>query len=91
MRNIIAMLFKTCLVLFLLGGTCLVFGQLGGLLFQNGEIVIKTWDIFANATFIISALGGILGFVLGYLPEEKTEELESFSSNEFSERLENVR
>lgn len=91
MRNIIAALFKMCLVLFLLGGTCLVFGQLGGLLLQNGDMVIKTWDVFANPTFIISAIGGILGFILGYFPKEKTEEVDLYSSDEFSEEVENVR
>lgn len=90
-RNIIATLFKTCLVLFLLGGTCLVFGQLGGLLLQNGEIVIKTWDTFANPTFIISAIGGVLGFILGYFPKEIKEEVDFISPEEFSENVENVR
>ncbi|WP_046128677.1 hypothetical protein [Bacillus thermotolerans] len=91
MRNIIAALFKTCLVLFLLGGTCLVFGQLGGLLLQNGEMVVKTWDIFADPTFTISAVAGILGFILGYFPKEKANGADLYSSDEFSEKIENVR
>ncbi len=91
MRNIIAVLFKTCLVLFLLGGTCLVFGQLAGLILQNGNLVIKTWDIFANTTFIISAIAGIFGFILNYLPKDKIVEDDMYSSDEFSEELKSAR
>ncbi|WP_121610809.1 hypothetical protein [Mesobacillus foraminis] len=91
MRNILANLFKICLVLFLFGGTCLVIGQLGGLLLQNGDMVIKTWDLFANPTFAISAVGGIIGFILGYFPEEVTEKVDLYSSEEYCEQVENVR
>lgn len=91
MRNIIAILFKTCLIVFLLGGTCLVIGQMAGLILGSGDLIIKTWDIFANPTFIVSAIAGICGFILGYLPEDKTVENDMYSSDEFSEELENVR
>ncbi|MDT2048576.1 hypothetical protein ACR3I8_20640 [Priestia flexa] len=91
MRNIIAFLFKTCLLLFLAGGTCLVFGQLAGILFQKGYLIQKSWDIFATPTFMISALAGILGFILGYLPNEKLNEGHAYSSDEFDEKLEHVR
>lgn len=91
MRNIIAFLFKTCLLLFLIGGTCLVFGQLAGVLFQKGHIVVKTWEVFANPTFMISAIAGIFGFILGYFPKEKEDEEVAYSSDEFSEELEHVR
>ena len=74
MKNILIFLFKFCLILFLFGGTCLVFGQLAGLLLQNGDFVIKTWDIFANPTFILSALAGLIGFILGYFPKENIVE-----------------
>lgn len=90
MRNVLVILFKTCLVLFLFGGTCLVLGQLGGLILQNGDMVIKAWDIFANPTFIISAIGGVLGFILGYMPKKKTDEVKQSSSDEFNEDLERV-
>jgi hypothetical protein len=91
MRKIIAFLFKTCLVLFLIGGTCLVLGQLAGVLLQKGDLIVKTWDVFANPTFMISAIAGIFGFILGYYPKEKVEEEEAYSSDEFSEELEYVR
>ena len=91
MRNIIAVLFKTCLEVFLLGGTCLVFGQLAGLILQNGDLVIKTWDIFANPTFTISAIAGIFGFILNYLPKDKIVEADMYSSDEFSEELKSAR
>lgn len=101
MRGIIAFLFKTCLLLFLVGGTCLVFGQLAGVLFQNGNLIVKSWEIFANPTFMISAIAGIFGFILGYLPKEIANEdnvstnnnsnLKLNSSDEFDEELELVR
>lgn len=90
MRNIFVVLFKTCLVLFLFGGTCLVLGQLGGLILQSGDMVIKAWDIFANPTFVISAIGGVLGFILGYMPKDKVDEVEQYSSDEFDEEVEKV-
>ncbi|MFC7688002.1 hypothetical protein [Ureibacillus sp. GCM10028918] len=91
MRNIIAFLFKTCLMLFIVGGTCLVLGQLAGLLFQKGDWIIKSWELFANPTFIISAIAGIFGFILGYFPKEKANEETVYSSDEVSEELELVR
>lgn len=91
MRKIFAFLFKTCLLLFLISGTCLVLGQLAGLLFQNGDLIIKTWDLFANPTFMISAIAGIIGFILGYYPKEKMVEENTYSSDEFNEELELVR
>jgi hypothetical protein len=91
MRNIIAVLFKTCLVVFLLGGTCLVFGQLAGLILGNGDLIMKTWDIFANPTFIVSAIAGVFGFILGYLPKGKSMEVDMYPSDEFSDELKNAR
>jgi hypothetical protein len=91
MRKIIAFLFKTCLLLFLIGGTCLVLGQLAGVLFQKGNLIVKTWELFANPTFMISAIAGIFGFILGYYPKEKVDEEDVYSSDEFSEELEHVR
>ncbi|WP_404332257.1 hypothetical protein [Mesobacillus maritimus] len=85
MRNIIAFLFKACLVVFLLGGTCLVFGQMAGLIFGNGDLIIYTWDIFAYPTFIFSAIAGVLGFILGYLPKDKSTEVDMYSLEEFRE------
>lgn len=91
MKKIFTFFFKTCLVLFLISGTCLVFGQLAGLLFQNGDLIIKTWDLFANPTFMISAIAGIFGFILGYYPKEKVAVENAYSSDEFNEELELVR
>lgn len=87
----IAFLFKTCLLLFMIGGTCLVLGQLAGILFQKGDWIIKSWELFANPTFIISAIAGIFGFILGYFPKEKVDEERVYSSDEVSEELELVR
>lgn len=87
----IAFLFKTCLLLFIIGGTCLVFGQLAGILFQKGDWIIKSWELFANPTFIISAIAGIFGFILGYFPKEKVNEEAIYSSDEVNEELELVR
>ncbi|SIR20689.1 hypothetical protein [Domibacillus enclensis] len=91
MRKLLATLFKLCLVLFLSGGTCLVAGQIGGLLLQNGDMVTRTWNLFANPTFTISAIGGVLGFILSYFPAEKAEEAEQYASNEWNENVENIR
>lgn len=91
MRNIIVFLFKTCLLMFIIGGTCLVLGQSAGILFQKGDWIIKSWEIFANPTFIISAIAGIFGFILGYFPKEKEEKAKVYSSGEVNEELELVR
>ncbi|MBD8025056.1 hypothetical protein H9636_00160 [Ureibacillus sp. Re31] len=94
MKKYIAFLFKTCLLLFLIGGTCLVFGQLAGLLFQRGEWIVKSWEMFAEPTFMISAIAGIFGFILGYYPKKevtKVNEVEKSSSNELSEEFELIR
>lgn len=90
MKKLLTVLFKVCLILFLLGGTCLVFGQLAGLIFQNGELVIKTWDIFANPTFILSALAGLIGFILGYFPKENSVEEHIVTSQEEYEEMRSV-
>ncbi|MEK9198202.1 hypothetical protein [Ureibacillus sp. FSL E2-3493] len=94
MKKYITFLFKTCLLLFLFGGTCLVFGQLAGLLFQKGEWIVKTWELFAEPTFMISAIAGIFGFILGYYPKKEVNEVnevEESSSNKMSEEFELVR
>ncbi|PMC34406.1 hypothetical protein CJ195_23430 [Bacillus sp. UMB0899] len=90
MKNILIFLFKFCLILFLLGGTCLVFGQLAGLIFQNGDLVMKTWDIFANPTFILSALAGLIGYILGYFPKENIAEEHIITSHEANEEIRSV-
>ncbi|WP_226530743.1 hypothetical protein [Metabacillus niabensis] len=90
MKKILIFLFKVCLILFLLGGTCLVFGQLAGLIFQNGDLVIKTWDIFANPTFILSALAGLIGFILGYFPKETCVEEHIVTHQEEYEEMRSV-
>ncbi|TDQ33432.1 hypothetical protein [Aureibacillus halotolerans] len=82
MRNVLVKLFKICLVLFLAGGTCLVIGQLAGVIFQSGYLIEQSWDLFANPTFIISAVAGIIGFIIGYFPAEKTEDEEENASGE---------
>lgn len=100
MKKLIAFAFKICLVLFLVSGTCLVLGQLTGILFQNGNLVIKTWDWFSTPTFMISAIAGILGYILGYFPKDKAEaevvvehssnEKNINSRNEVSKEVEHV-
>lgn len=90
MRKIMVFSFKTCLVLFLVCGTCLVLGQLTGLVFQNGNLIIKTWDVFSTPTFMISAIAGIFGYILGYYPKEELEEKGAHSSDEISKELEHV-
>ncbi|WP_175638405.1 hypothetical protein [Metabacillus schmidteae] len=90
MKNILIFLFKFCLILFLLGGTCLVFGQLAGLIFQNGDLVIKTWDIFANPTFILSAMAGVIGYILGYFPKENIAEEHIATSQEENGEMRSV-
>lgn len=82
MKKFIAFSFKICLVLFLVSGTCLVLGQLTGVLFQNGNLIINAWDWFSTPTFMISAIAGILGYILGYFPKDITEEIVEHSSNE---------
>ena len=90
MKKMLTFLFKVCLILFLLGGTCLVFGQLAGLIFQNGELVTKSWDIFANPTFILSALAGLIGYILGYFPKEIRAEEQIVASQEGNKEMRNV-
>lgn len=90
MRKVIAFLFKTCLVLFLIGGTCLVLGQLTGIVFQNGDLIVKSWDVFSTPTFMISAIAGIFGFILGYFPKEELEKETVYSSDEFGKELKHV-
>jgi len=66
LRTIFLVLFKICLVLLLCGGSLLVLGQMAGVLLQNGAIIRRSWDLFADPTFVVAAVAGVLAFVLSY-------------------------
>lgn len=87
MKNIFAILFKISLVLLILSGTFLVIGQVLGVLFQNGDLIISTKEIFSKPTFGLASIVGLLGFILGYFPDEKKTLTENHSLDNKSKNL----
>lgn len=70
MEKTLVALFKICFVTLLLSGSLLVFGQLAGVVLQNGELIIFSSDTFSKPTFVLSAIAGMIGFVLNYVPRK---------------------
>ncbi|RXT03926.1 hypothetical protein [Ammoniphilus sp. CFH 90114] len=70
MAKTLVLLFRISLVSMLLSGSMLVMNQLLGILLGNGDWVILSSDLFAKPTFILSAITGLIGFALSYLPRE---------------------
>lgn len=64
MIKILDKVFILSLIAFLTLGVILVFTQLAGLLFQQGELIIKVSDLLAKPAFILSAIAGVLGFII---------------------------
>ncbi|MCG7343741.1 hypothetical protein MHZ92_06325 [Sporosarcina sp. ACRSL] len=82
MIKILDKIFVFSLIAFLTLGALLVFSQLAGLLFQQGEFIIKVNDLLAEPAIILSAVAGVLGFIIpaiknrtsNILTEEEIEE-----------------
>ena len=82
MIKILDKIFVFSLIAFLTLGAVLVFSQLAGLLFQQGEFIIKVNDLLAEPAIILSAVAGVLGYIIpalknktsNILTEEEIEE-----------------
>ena len=83
MVKLLDKIFILTLVAFLFLGGVIVFTQIAGLIFQQGEMIIKVNNLLAEPAFILSAIAGILGFII---PALKNKSSNILSEEEMDER-----
>ena len=84
MLKILDKVFIVALISFLSLGFIIVFTQLLGLIIQNGELIIKVNDLLAEPAFILSAIAGVLGFLI---PVIKNKSSNVLTEEELEEQL----
>ena len=84
MSKILDKVFIVALISFLSLGFIIVFTQLLGLIIQNGELIIKVNDLLAEPAFILSAIAGVLGFLI---PVIKNKSSNVLTEEELEEQL----
>lgn len=67
MTRVLELLFRCCLVLFLLGGFAIVLTQAAGVVVGSQHVVVSAAEIVGPPTYALAGVTGLLGFVLAYL------------------------
>lgn len=74
MKKSLEVCFIVSLILFLLAGSLLVIGQVVGILIQNGELITKSHEIFSKPAFLLSAMAGVIAYLLKQTKKQKVSE-----------------
>ncbi|MCM3080751.1 hypothetical protein [Brevibacillus invocatus] len=74
MKKSLEVCFIVSLILFLLTGSLLVIGQVVGILIQNGELITKSHEIFSKPAFLLSAMAGVIAYLLKQTKKQKVSE-----------------
>lgn len=74
MKKSLEVCFIVSLILFLLAGSLLVIGQVVGILIQNGELITKSHEIFSKPAFLLSAIAGVIAYLLKQTKKQKVSE-----------------
>ncbi|MEW9668121.1 hypothetical protein [Ammoniphilus sp. 3BR4] len=82
MKKTLEFLFMICLILFLISGALLVIGQVVGVILQNGDIILLSEEILAKPSFILSAMAGVIAYILNNLKDKTQEDIKE--SNEIN-------